>query len=559
MISTTSATTTSMSTTSTSSRSNRRARLLAALACALCAAALIAAAPLAPAAPAASAASGAPAASGASGAIPGTTAARARVRVRTHPRAARTARSHGATVSAVLNTLAASGAITATQRASYLSAYVAAKRSYARIRGTRHTELGAVIANLQAIAASGLLSASRLPALILTLERNRAWWTTEPLLRNGERVSFPPSKIVWEYYAGQGLEIQWLGTFGAANGFYLSGHENSNLRRLLGEVIPLASERAGGIAWEYMFKFGGGKPPWTSGLSQGTAVQVLARAYSRFGEPAFLSAAKKALTIFQTAPPVGVRVETPAGAYYAQYTYAPSDRILNGFIQADVGLYDYAAISKDPLGLSLFTSGDAQARAMVPRYDTGAWSLYDQYEESSLAYHELLAEFLKHLCERTRKGPPFIETPPPTTTTPETGGTGAPPGGTTTSETTPAPAPPPQGIAGDDIYCTTATRFEEDLTTPPAIALLSRTLPTRARAGVRLSLSKIATVRLVVKRGGHVVWHNAATVRRGKPRLLWVTPSKAGAYSVTLTASDLAGNFQTATGTIRLAKGAKAH
>ena len=94
---------------------------------------------------------------------------------------------------------------------------------------------------------------------------------------------------MWEYYPGQGIEIQWLGTFGEANGYYLSGHENANLRQLLGEVIPLATKRAGGIAWEYMFHFDGGAPPWTSGLSQGTALQVLARAWSRFKEPAYLT------------------------------------------------------------------------------------------------------------------------------------------------------------------------------------------------------------------------------------------------------------------------------
>src|ERR1035438_6502000 len=152
-----------------------------------------------------------------------------------------------------------------------------------------------------------------------------------------------------------------------------------------------------------MFHFDGGSPPWTSGLSQGTGLQVLARAYSRFREPADLTAAQQSLGIFQTPPPQGVRVATPTGAIYAEYTYAPSDRILNGFIQALVGLYDYTAITQDPLGLALFEAGDAEARVLVPHYDTGAWSLYDQFGESNLNYHELLAEFLQHLCERTRK------------------------------------------------------------------------------------------------------------------------------------------------------------
>ena len=114
-----------------------------------------------------------------------------------------------------------------------------------------------------------------------------------------------------------------------------------------------------------------------------------------------------------------MRVATKAGAWYAQYTYAPSDRIINGFIQSLVGLYDYTSITRDPLGLKLFEAGDAEARLATPRYDTGAWSLYDQYGESDLSYHELLTEFLQHLCERTRKGPPIAPaapTPPPTTT-----------------------------------------------------------------------------------------------------------------------------------------------
>ncbi len=465
---------------------------------------------------------------------------------------ARAAASRGATVTAVLASLLRSGAITETAFRQYSSAYTAAKASLRKLSGTRRVELGAVIANLQAIAAGASLSSSRLPALFLTLERNRQWWTTNPLLANDERVSFPGSKIVWEHYAGQGIQIQWLATFGEANGFFLSGRENANLRQLLGEVIPLASKRAGGIAWEYMFRFDGGAPPWTSGLSQGTAVQVLARAFSRFKEPAYLTAAQQALGIFQTAPPQGVRVATPAGALYAEYTYAPSDKILNGFIQALVGLYDYAAITKDPLGLSLFEAGDAEARALVPRYDTGAWSLYDQFGESNLNYHELLAEFLEHLCQRTGKGPPFANAPSPTTAPPTTT-----PGTTTTGNGgtgAVAAASSPAQIPGDQIYCTTAQRFRADQHTPPVLSLISRTLPAGSRAGVQLSLSKISAVRLTVRQGSRVVWSNHATLERGKPKLLWVTPAKAGSYSITLTATDLLGNFTTANGTITVSR-----
>jgi hypothetical protein len=510
---------------------------------------------------------------------------------------ARIAASHGPTVTAALASLQRSGAITPAIYQKDYSAYLAATSSLKKLSGTRHNELGAVVANVQAIAAAGGFIPSRLPALFLTLERNRAWWTSGSLLASRVRISFPGSELVWEYYVGQGIEIQWLGTFGEGNGYY-SGGQNNNLKQLISELIPLATKRAGGIAWEYMFQFDGGLPPWTSGLSQGTALQLLSRDWSRFKEPTVLTAAQEALGIFKTPPPQGVRVTSSLGARYLEYTYAPTDRILNGEIQALVGLYEYTSITKDPAGLKLFEEGDAEERARTPLYNTGYWSMYDQYGESDLDYHELLTEFLQHLCERTRKGEPLTATPAPapatpaapttpSTTTPAGGTPGGTAGGTTetggasggasaarytaqaASATTPTahtatatttiPTTTPTQIAGDQIYCTTAEAFTADEHTPPKIALLTTTLPTSARAGVQLSLSKVATVHLTVRLGGTVLYSNSATVERGKPKLLWPTPAKGGSYAVTLTATDLVGNFATASGTITVAKGAKAH
>jgi D-glucuronyl C5-epimerase C-terminus len=250
------------------------------------------------------------------------------------------------------------------------------------------------------------------------------------------------------------------------------------------------------------------------------------------------------------------------GSYYAEYTYAPSDKILNGFIQAVIGLYDLTSITKDPLALQLFEAGDAEARVQVPRYDTGAWSLYDQFGESNLNYHELLTEFLQHLCERTRKGPPITTAPTPSstptttapaTTTPTTTTTtpsgGTPPAASAVARSA-ASTPPGTPIAADQIYCATAQRFTADLRTPPVVTLLTKKLRGGTRAGVQIALSKVSTVRLSVRQGSRVVWTNSATVRRGKPRLLWPTPRNGGAFNVTLTATDPAGNFSSTTGMI---------
>ena len=105
-------------------------------------------------------------------------------------------------------------------------------------------------------------------------------------------------------------------------------------------------------------------------------------------------------------------------------------------------------------------------------------------------------------------------------------------------------------IAGDQIYCTTAQHFTVYERTPPVISLITKSLAGGTRAGVQVSLSKISTVRLSVRKGTRVVWTNSAYVGRGKPKLLWPTPAGGGTFSVTVSATDPAGNFATANGTI---------
>ncbi len=67
---------------------------------------------------------------------------------------------------------------------------------------------------------------------------------------------------------------------------------------------------------------------------------------------------------------------------------------------------------------------------------------------------------------------------------------------------------------------------------------------------MQISLSKIATVELTVSNATQVVRRVAATLERGKPRLLWVTPTKGGIYTAIVSATDLAGNRASISGTL---------
>lgn len=392
----------------------------------------------------------------------------------------------------------------------YGGSFNAALASARHLSGTRGVELESVIQNLHDIAAGGLLTVSRLPVLFETLRRNRQWWTTRPVPSAGQRIEFAGSELVWEYYAGQGIELQELGSFGKADGLYTAGRSHyGRMRRLLAEIIPLGATRGGGLTWEYYFNFDGGSPPWTSAMSQGTALEALTRAYRAFHDRSYLRVARRALPIFSVPPPVGVGVNTRLGTRYLQYSFAsaPADEVINGFLQTLIGLHDYARASRDPRGARLFARGDAEARAELPRYDTGAWSLYQPGQEDTLDYHRLVTGFLHELCTR----------------------------------------------AHPSIYCTTATHFDAYLKTPPSLELLTHRARPGARTSIGFRLSKYSHVGIVIVRHGRTVFLTSAELPYG-PQSFSIPPLHVrGRYTVRLAATDLAGNFNRIVGSLRVA------
>jgi hypothetical protein len=432
-------------------------------------------------------------------------------------------RSTGRTVRSELTRLYRARQIDRAAYRRYGASFTAALGAAKRLRGTRAVELGAVISNLNEIAATRELSASRLPALFLTLDRNRRWWSTGPLLGSGQRVEFSGSQLVWEYYPGQGIELQVLGTFGKADGLYTAGpSQYPKLRQILSEMIPLAALRGGGLTWEYYFHFDGGSPPWTSAMSQGTALEALTRASKAFGQGSsqpsggtavgppsdhYLQIARRALPIFSVAPPVGVRVLTPAGARYLQYSFTPGTDIINAFLQSLIGLYDYAHVSGDRQAQRLFAAGDAQARAELWRFDTGSWSLYQPGVEDTLDYHTLVTGFLDELCARTNA----------------------------------------------HAYCATAQRFHAYMTTPPALRLLSTKTAPKAQFSIRFSLSKYSHVGIVIASGQQTVFLTSSYLSYGVDAF-HVPPLPTGSYTVRLAATDLPGNFSRIVGTLRVSR-----
>ncbi len=389
------------------------------------------------------------------------------------------------------------------------ASYNRALRTEKHLAGTRRTELTAVTETLHQIAASGNLTASRLPALFLTLKRNVQWWTTGSLPASGQRIEFPGSPLVWEYYPGQGIQLQVLGTFGEADGMFTAGPSHyGQLKRLLAQMIPLAAKRAGGMTWEYYFNFDGGSPPWTSAMSQATGLEALTRAFKASGNEYYLNIAGKALPVFLHPPPAGVAIKTGLGIRFLQYTFAPKISIINAFLQTLIGLDDYALESDNPVAMRLFEAGNAEAMAEVPHFDTGAWSLYQPGIEDDLSYHELVTGFLAQLCTMTS-------------------------------------AP---------VYCTTAKHFRAYEKTPPTLQQLTTNGRVRKAITLRFRLSKISRVGIVVTQGTTTAFETSATFPYGVDDFTIPALKRAGVYTVRLAATDLAGNFARIVGSLTVAK-----
>lgn len=392
-----------------------------------------------------------------------------------------------------------------------------------RLPGRRGLEVAAVSGMVEQLAAEGRLGSSRLALALETLRRNVEAWSDGPLPRPGERRLF--DGLVFQYVAGRGFHHHPLGSFGRANALAkpcVAAAERRRrariarvrvrslahrvgetfrvrtrarrpgsaprcraaaLRRTVERLTPLAADRGGFLAWEYLFPFGGAQWPWISAMTEGTAVQALARAAEGLDEPAYAAMADRALGAFETPPPAGVRVD----GRYAMYSQAPTLHVLNGFLQSLIGLHDHAELTGSERSAGLFRQAERGAPAAVRAADTGAWSLYSiGGREADLHYHRLVVDFLGGLCDRT----------------------------------------------GRRAYCAAERRFDSYTRQAPRVRV---EWPSGARARsastISFSLSKVSTVRLRARGTRRTV-----ELPRGRHSLTW-TPARKGRRQVRLSAT----------------------
>lgn len=141
-----------------------------------------------------------------------------------------------------------------------------------------------------------------------------------------------------------------------------------------GWAIPVRRRMAQGVAEL--------KPGWHSAMSQGHAISLLARAYHKSGDGAYLIAAKRALHVLNVPSAAGGVKAMWMDRYlwYEEYPTKPPLFVLNGFIYTLLGLYDLYVIDGGDTSSPakrMFDEGMTSLKTLLPLFDTGSGSFYD--------------------------------------------------------------------------------------------------------------------------------------------------------------------------------------
>lgn len=289
--------------------------------------------------------------------------------------------------------------------------------------------------------------------------------------------------VVYRYFAGRCLEFHPLADFGALNAL-VAAQDVAATERLADALVARGVyQHSGGIGWEYLFSFGGGRPPWLSGMAQAVAAQAFARAAGLVTDraTAYMREARAAYRVI----PGRLLTRVAAGPWIRLYAF-DSTPVLNAQLQAVLSLQSYATAANDPGAAALATRMQQSALEMLPRFDTGYWTYYSlAHDPAPLDYEQYVGQLLAKLAST------------------------------------------------DSRFAPAAARIGAYVHQPPAFMVANGGLGT-----LRFWLSKPAMVTVLTAAGPA----KHASLAGGWHTLVWGEPRRAGVYPIRATAVDWAGN-----------------
>ena len=384
------------------------------------------------------------------------------------------------------------GRIDAAEAADYRGDAAAAQNVLPRLPSSRYRNLAAVFHQVAGFWKG--YDSPRGRTLFAMLAFNTRWFASHWDQKPGRDVVDPADGTWYRAFPGIGFQFHPLENFGKLNNF-VAQKNVSRAEQLAQSLMDRSVVRAGGLAWEYYFRFERGRPPWISGMAQAVAAQALAGAGTLLGDPNLISASQR---VYKTVPSLTRPVRT--GPWIRLYAFN-DETVLNAQLQTILSLQDYVAKTGDRAAANLAARLQTAVIGLLPRFDTGYWSLYSLGgPEAPLEYHQYVVRLLTMLSKRTQ----------------------------------------------DPTLALYAGRFAADLRQPPIVKVGPAPGPIypwpqdgyRDYARYSFWVSKRSTVRLQVQQAGKPI-----AVSHGWHTVIW-NPGRVAAdvYTPTLHAVDVAGN-----------------
>jgi heparosan-N-sulfate-glucuronate 5-epimerase len=158
------------------------------------------------------------------------------------------------------------------------------------------------------------------------------------------------------------------------------------------------------MVWYYPFRMltPPVSPPWVSGMAQGQALSLLARAYQITGSSHIAQIAHGAAGSFRyELQDGGILSKTAKGDYFIEeLAYQPAIHILNGSLYAVFGLYEYLTVFPNAILETILEKCIRGIEEVLPAFDLGWWSRYSLGIRLNLAtfyYHDIHIILLRHL------------------------------------------------------------------------------------------------------------------------------------------------------------------
>jgi hypothetical protein len=132
---------------------------------------------------------------------------------------------------------------------------------------------------------------------------------------------------------------------------------------------------------------------WLSALTQGNAISVLMRAYQLTKDTTFLQVARRAVRTFELEICDGGVAASLSnnGVFFEEVASYPAAHVLNGYILALFGLYDYVTTTGDIHIDELIKRSLTTLHALIDEFDIGYWSCYDlRFRNPSPLFYQAL-------------------------------------------------------------------------------------------------------------------------------------------------------------------------